>query len=141
LIRVRGVRDVVDGEDEDFREMAGLLFMVVGVLGDFFDDLAVALRCGDAALDVFGGELPLVLQFVALLLAGGGVNLADFLALLKKRAVHAHVGFDGDRLVVHEKAVEYGLLDIVTEHRRAKERGGVRRGRGGEADFDGIEMA
>ena len=32
------------------------------------------------------------------------------------------------------------MLDVVAEHRRTEERGGVRRRRGGEADLDGVEM-
>ena len=140
LIGVRGVRDVVDGEDENFWKMAGRLLVRVSVLRYLLDDFPIALRRGDAALDVFGGKLPLVLQFIPLFLAGGGVNVADFLALFEKRAVHAHVGFDGDGFVVHQEAIEDGLLNIVAEHRRAKQRRGVRCRRGREANLDGVEM-
>ena len=120
--------------------MAGLLFVGVGILGDLLDDLAIALRRGDALFDVLGRELPFVFEFVAMLLAGGCVNVTDLLAFLEKRTVHAHVGFDGDGFVVHEETVEDGLLDIVTEHGRAEERGRVRCQRGGETNFDGVKM-
>ena len=50
LVCVRRVRDVVDGEDENFRDVAGRCLVFVGVFRDSFDDLAITVRRSDVAL-------------------------------------------------------------------------------------------
>src|SRR5437016_9249879 len=70
LVGVRRVGNVIDGEDEDFRKATGRGFMFVSVFGDFLDDLAVAVGCGDGTFDVGGFECALVFELVECLLAG-----------------------------------------------------------------------
>src|SRR5262249_5597235 len=91
LVGVRGVGDVVDGQDQYLRESPGLLLVLVGVFRDLFDDLAVAVRRGDLTFDLFRRERAFVFQFVKDFIAGRGVYLADRLAFAQKDAVHPNV--------------------------------------------------
>ena len=114
--------------------------MFVGVFGDFLDDLAIAVRRRDGALDGGSVKCAFVFHIVERFLAGVRVDLADCFAFFEKDAVHSHVRLDGDRLVIHQKAVENCLLDAVAKNWLAKKRDGVRGGCGGEADLDGVEV-
>lgn len=106
---------------------------------DFPNDFPVAVRRSDVALDGRGVEGPLILHLIERLDAGLRVHFPDLLALFQKDAVHFHLRRDDDGLVLHQPAVADRLLDAVAEHALAKERDGVRGGRGGEADADGVE--
>ncbi len=114
--------------------------MLVRVFGDFLEDLAIAVRRGDVALHRSGIVGAFILQFIERFLTSVGVHALNGSAFIQKYAVHAHVRLDGHRFVINEEAVEDGLLHGVTKNRRTKQRRGVRRGRGGETDFDGVEV-
>src|SRR5205823_5592552 len=62
LIRVRSMREIVDGEDQDFRKATGRVLMLVCVFGNFLDNFAVAVRGSDVALDSTSVELALVFK-------------------------------------------------------------------------------
>src|SRR5262249_41767518 len=61
LVRVRNVRQVMDGEDQTLRLAAVALLVLVGVLLKFLDDLAIGVGRGGALLDLRGGKLPFIL--------------------------------------------------------------------------------
>ena len=58
----------------------------------------------------------------------------------RKMPLRRMVGLDGDDVVIDQKALFDGGFVAVFEHLVLKERGGVAGGRGGEADFDGVEV-
>jgi hypothetical protein len=64
LIRVRSMRNIVDREDQDLGKSVGLRFVGVGMLGNFLDDLEIAIRGRNLALNLFGGKSPLILDVV-----------------------------------------------------------------------------
>ncbi len=64
LVGVRGVRQVIDGEDESFGKTAVRLLVFESVGFDFFEDLAVGIGRCDFAFDLSGVELAFVFQVV-----------------------------------------------------------------------------
>ena len=123
-----GVRQVVGGEDQRLGEAAVALLVLVGVLLDLLQDLAVRVGGGDLALDLGRVEVPLVLQLVQLLAAGLGIDLLDALALLQEDAVHADVGPDAHDVVVHEVALADRPVVVVAEDHVGEVGLGVRAG-------------
>jgi hypothetical protein len=91
LIRVGGLWNIVDREDQDFGKSVGLRFVGVGMLGNLFDDLAIAIRGCDLALDLFGGKSPLILDIVKEFLTGLRVDFSDTLAFLKEDAIYSNL--------------------------------------------------
>ena len=89
LVCVRGMRQVIDCEDEGFGKTAEVGFMRQGIFLRFFEGFLVGVGRGDLFLDFGGVELPLVLQEVKLLRPGFGVYDADLFALFEKHPLHA----------------------------------------------------
>jgi hypothetical protein len=87
-----------------------------------------------------GIELALVFDVVELAGAGGGIDDIDLLAFLQEDAVEADVGFDGDDVVIDQKALLDSGFVTVFENLVLEERGGVAGGSGGKADLDGVEV-
>ena len=114
--------------------------MPVGVLGDFLDDLLVAVGHRDGPFDLFGREGTVVLEMVQNLRAGRGVDHADKFALFQECAVHAHLGGDLDGLVLHQEAVPDGLIDSVAVDGIAEHRHRVRGGRGRQPHLHRVEV-
>ena len=56
LVRMGGMRQIVDGENECLRKSSRFIFMRIGVFCDFLDNLAVAVGSRDAALNFLGRE-------------------------------------------------------------------------------------
>ena len=95
LVGVRGVRQVVGGEDQRLREAA---VVAARAPSAYFLISSRILRLESGAVTLrsisVGVELPLVLQQVELLGAGLGSTMLDLLALLEEDAVHADFGLD-----------------------------------------------
>jgi hypothetical protein len=89
LISVRCMRNIVDREDQDFGKSVGLRFVGVGMLGNLFDDLAIAIRSCDLVLNLFGGKSPLILDVVKEFLTSLRVDFSDTLAFLQENAVNS----------------------------------------------------
>ena len=140
LIGVRGVRQIIDGKNESLRKAPSLLLVSIGVRCEFLDDLPIAIRRSDVALDGRGIERTLVFHLVKCLDAGLCVHSSDLLALLEEHAVHLHAGRDDNGIVIHKPAIADRLLDSVTEYRFAKESDRMRGWRGGQAQANRIEM-
>ena len=140
LVGVRHVRQVVHREDQDLREAPRLRLVPVGVLGDFLDDLLVAVGHRDGPLDLFGREGAVVLEVVQNLRAGRGIDHPHQFALFQERAVHAHPGGDLDGLVLDQEAVPDGLIDAVAIDGIAEHRHRVRGGRGRQPHLHRVEM-
>ncbi len=66
--------------------------------------------------------------------------MVDLFALFEEDAVDADVGFYCDDVVIDQEAFGDGGFVLVLEDFFLEERGGVAGGRGGEADFDGVEV-
>ena len=75
---------VIGGKDERFGETAVFLFMGIGISGDLFDDLSVAVRGSNLYLDLLRGKLPLIFEMVEGLRSGVSVDEAYLLALFEK---------------------------------------------------------
>ena len=140
LIAVGGVGQVVHGKDEDLGEAPRFLLVPIGMASDFLDDSAVAFRRRDLLFDLFGGELPLVLQLVVDLLAGFGIDHPDLLARFEENPLEADLGFDPDDLIVHQETVLNRLFRGVTVDHLVEEGQRMGGGGGGETDFDGVEV-
>ena len=78
---MRGVRQVVGGEDQGLGEAAVLPLVLIGVALELLQDLAVGVRRRDLALDLGGVEGALVFEQVELASASLRVDLVDLLAL------------------------------------------------------------
>ena len=140
LVGVRGVRQVVGGEDQRLGEAAVLALVLVGVLLDLLEDLAVGVGRGDLALDLGGVELPLVLQQVELLAAGLGVDQLDCSPSLRKTPFMRTSDLIVDDVVVDEVALADGPLVLVAVDEVVEVGHGVGGRRGGQADLDGVEV-
>ena len=110
LIGVRGVGEVVGGEDQRLREPSVLGLMGVGVALDLLQDPAVGVRGGDVSLDGARVKRALVVEEVELLVAGLRVDLVDLLAFVEEYAVDADVRADLHHVVVDEVAVADRVL-------------------------------
>ena len=91
LIRVRGMRNIVDREDQDLGKSVGLRFVGVGMLGNFLDDLAIAIWGRNLALNLFGGESPLILDIIEEFFTSFRVNFPNPLAFLQEDAVYSNL--------------------------------------------------
>ena len=140
LVGVRCMGDIVAGKDQDFRETPGFVFVFKRVFPDFADNLAIAVRRGNAALDFFRRELPFVFDLVENGFARLGVDPLDLVTRFEKDAFNADVRLYFNRLVIDKVTVANRLLDSVAEDRLAKERHGMGGWCSGEPDANGIEM-
>ena len=114
--------------------------MLVGVLGDFLDNLFVAVGHRDGPFDLFGREGTVVFEMVQDLCASRGIDHPHQFALFQERAVHAHLGGDLDGLVLHQEAVPDGLIDSVAVDGIAEHRHRVRGGRGRQPHLHRVEV-
>ncbi len=67
---MRGVGQVVGGEDECFGETAAFLFVGLGISGKLFDNLSVAVRGSNLYLYLFRGKLTLIFEMIEDLFSG-----------------------------------------------------------------------
>ena len=84
------MRNIVDREDQDFGKSVGLRFVGVGMLGNLFDDLAIAIRGRDLPLNLFGGKSPLILDIIKEFLTGVGVDFSNPLAFFQEDTVDSN---------------------------------------------------
>ncbi len=114
LVGVRGVRQVVGGEDQRLGEAAVALLVLVGVLLDLFEDLAVGVGDGDLALDLGGVEAAARLPAGrAARLPVSGSTRSTCSPSLRKTPLHADVRFDATDVVVDEIALADRPLVLV----------------------------
>ena len=74
-------------------------------------------------------------------LAGAGIDDFDLLVLLEGDASAGQLRLDADRrLVVDQEAINHGLAVGVGEDRIAEDLHRMQGRRGGQADFDGVEV-
>ena len=115
LVGVRGVRQVVDGEDQGLGEPPVLLLVLPGrTVGDLLDDLAVRVRRGDASRSIsVGVELPFVFQEVELLRAGLVSTTPTCSPSCRKTPFMRTSDLMRDHVVVDEVALPDGPLVFV----------------------------
>jgi hypothetical protein len=77
LIRVGGMWNIVDREDQDLGKSPGLFFMCIGMLGNLFDDLPVAVWSRYLALNFFSGKSALVLDVIKEFFSGLCVDFSN----------------------------------------------------------------
>ena len=65
--------------------------MGVSVLGNFFNNLAVAMRSRNLALNLFSGKRALVLDVIKGFFAGLSINLPNVLAFFQEDAVNPNL--------------------------------------------------
>lgn len=140
LVAVRGVGQVIDGEDQHLGQAAELLLVLVGVAPELLEDALVGVGSRDAGFQLGRIVLALVLHRVEGGLAGPRVDDLDVLAFTQEHPLHPYIGAHGDHVVVHEVSLGHRLPIVVAEDKVFEVRGGVRRGRGGQTDLEGIEV-
>lgn len=140
FVGVRGVREIIGGEDQGFGEAAVTLFMLVGVFLELLQDLAVGIGGRDLSLDVGRGEFTFVFERIEPFGPRDGVDVFDRFAFAEEEAVDADVGADFYQVPIDEVAVADGFFVGVTEDDFFEiGRGVAGRGRG-QPDADGVEM-
>ena len=141
LVGVRGVRQVVGGEDQRLREAAVLGLVLVGVALELLEDLAVGVGRGDLALDLGwrrrrarppGGRAGLA--------PVSGSTWSTCSPSLRKTPFMRTSERDPHHVVVDEVALAHGPLVVVAVDQVLEVGHRVGGRRGGQADLDRIEV-